>query len=366
MTRADVASGRYRVERTIGRGGMATVLLAEDLQLGRRVAVKRLADNLADDPEIRSRFVREARLAARLSHPNVVAVFDAGEEDAQPYIVMEYVEGETLADVLKRERRLDPGRAVAIALQGCDALQHAHEAGLVHRDVKPANLLVRSDGTVKIADFGIARAAEATQVTEHGTVLGTAAYLSPEQARGAPTSPATDVYALAAVLYEMLAGSAPFEFESLADLVRLQEQGVVEPPGASPELDAVVLRALSADPAARPASAATFANVLRAAVAAPADPATAPTVVVGRAPRRRRRGEGARRGRGWIAVAALLATLALVSLAVALARDGGGQSEGAGARVADPTPAQVEPVPRADDPEQQARNLSEWIRENSR
>jgi eukaryotic-like serine/threonine-protein kinase len=363
MTSADVASGRYRVERTLGHGGMATVHLAEDTQLGRRVAVKRLADHLADDPEVRSRFVREARLAARLSHPNVVAVFDAGEEDTRPYIVMEYVEGETLADVLKRERRLDPDRAVEVALQACAALQHAHDAGLVHRDVKPGNLLVRRDGTVKIADFGIARAAEATQVTEHGTVLGTAAYLAPEQARGESTSPAADVYALAAVLYEMLAGRPPFEFDSLADLVRLQERGVVEPPGASPELDAVVLRALTTDPAARPASAAAFADELRAALATPADAATAPTIVAGRASQRRRPRERRYRSRSWIVVAALLASVAVLALAVALARNDGG--EGDGGPAAEPAPAQVEPVPRAEDPEQQARNLSEWIRENS-
>jgi eukaryotic-like serine/threonine-protein kinase len=364
VSRADVASGRYRVERTLGHGGMATVVLAEDSQLGRRVALKQLADHLADDPEVRSRFVREARLAARLSHPNVVAVFDAGEEDALPYIVMEYVEGETLADVLKRERRLDPAAAVDVALQACGALQHAHDAGLVHRDVKPGNLLVRGDGTVKIADFGIARAAEATQVTDHGTVLGTAAYLAPEQARGEQTSPASDVYALAAVLYEMLAGRPPFEFDSLADLVRLQERTIVKPPGASPALDAAVLRALSADPAARPASAAAFADELRAATATPADAATAPTFVVGRRSRRRRPRERAHRGRGWIMVAGLLATVAVLILAVALARNDVGECGGSPA--AQPPPAQVEPVPRADDPEQQARNLSEWIRENSR
>src|SRR5438034_7647691 len=153
--------GRYRIERLLGRGGMADVYLARDVELGRPVAVKVLAERLAGDEAFRKRFLREARLAAGLSHPNVVGVYDAGEEAGRPYIVMEYVGGETLADLLARRGKLPAGESVALALQVCSGLGHAHAAGLVHRDVKPQNLLLRGDGTVKITDFGIARAAEA-------------------------------------------------------------------------------------------------------------------------------------------------------------------------------------------------------------
>jgi serine/threonine protein kinase len=184
MSGEAVAHGRYRLERPLGHGGMASVYLALDTELDRPVAVKLLAENLSGDESFRVRFVREARLAAGLSHPNVVGVYDAGEEDGRPYIVMELVEGETLADVLARRKRLPPDVAVGLALQACAGLERAHAAGLVHRDVKPQNLLVRRDGTLKVADFGIARAAEATALTQVGTVLGTAAYLSPEQLAG--------------------------------------------------------------------------------------------------------------------------------------------------------------------------------------
>src|SRR5689334_17683203 len=176
---------------------MATVYLAQDEELHRPVAVKVLAENLAGDAALRERFLREARLAARLSHPNVVSVYDAGEtEDGLPYIVMEYVPGTTLAEL----GRVPPHEGVELVLQACRGLAHAHAAGLVHRDVKPQNLLLRDDGTVKVADFGIARAAETTALTQIGTVLGTAAYLSPEQALGEEVTAAADVYSLGAVL----------------------------------------------------------------------------------------------------------------------------------------------------------------------
>ena len=198
MGDSSVGRGRYRLERPLGHGGMATVYLAHDVELDRPVAVKLLAESLAGDQAFRRRFLREARLAARLSHPNVVGVYDAGEaEDGRPYIVMEYVDGSTL----EGRGRLPPREAVGLAVQACHGLAHAHAAGLVHRDVKPHNLLLRSDGTLKVADFGIARAAEATALTQVGTVLGTAAYLAPEQATGGEVTPATDVYSLGAVLY---------------------------------------------------------------------------------------------------------------------------------------------------------------------
>src|SRR6185295_6483315 len=191
-----VGGGRYRLERQLGHGGMATVHLGRDSELDRLVAVKVLAESLAGDEAFRRRFLREARLAARLSHPNVVGVYDAGEDAGGPFIVMEYVEGRTLAELLGERGRLPADEAVALGLQACHGLEHAHQAGLVHRDVKPQNLLLRSDGTLKIADFGIARAAETSALTQIGTILGTAAYLSPEQAVGEDVTSAADIYSL--------------------------------------------------------------------------------------------------------------------------------------------------------------------------
>ena len=159
--------------RLLGHGGMAKVELARDTELDRPVAIKRLAENLAANDGYQQRFLREARLAARLSHPNIVAVYDAGAEGGVPFIVMEYVEGETVSDLLRRRGRLEPAETVALALQACSGLETAHEAGLVHRDIKPQNLLIASDGTLKIADFGIARSLDGTQLTQEGTVLGT-------------------------------------------------------------------------------------------------------------------------------------------------------------------------------------------------
>ena len=177
--------GRFRVDGTLGRGGMAVVYLGYDAELHRPVAIKLLADNLAQDAEFRARFLREARMAARLSHANIVQVFDIGQDDhARPFIVMEYVEGETLAETLAREGRLAVDRVVEIGLQCCAGLAYAHTAGLIHRDVKPANLLVATDGTVKLADFGVARALDQTHITQTGSILGTTRYLAPEQAAG--------------------------------------------------------------------------------------------------------------------------------------------------------------------------------------
>ena len=312
---AAVVADRYRVERTLGRGGMARVELARDVELDRLVAVKVLADTLSSDPELRERFVREGRLAARLSHPNVVGVLDAGEVDGLPFIVMEYVEGETLADVLRREGRQPWERAVGLAVQALDGLEHAHAAGLVHRDVKPGNLLLRRDGQLKIGDFGIARAVESVGLTKTGTILGTAAYLAPEQARGEHVGPAADVYGIAAVLYELLTGRPPREIASLADLdesshapivpVRDREPSVPEP------VEAAVMGGLASRADARPTAAALRAALAVSEVAPASEP---PTAVMTR-PRHR-----ARRRASW-AVAAL-ATLAVVVGFVALAAGG--------------------------------------------
>src|SRR6266851_2352022 len=246
-------SERYVVERALGRGGMATVYLALDRALDRQVALKALAEHFAADEPLRQRFLREARLAAKLVHPNVVQVYDVGEDERGPFIVMEYVAGDSLADELGRRGRLPPAEVVSVAIQLCSALEAAHAEGLVHRDIKPQNILRRPDGQVKLADFGIARSITGTQHTEIGTVLGTAAYLSPEQARGEPVTAAADIYSLGIVLYELLTGKTPFSADTLPELLLKREQAAVPPPSdlvadIPPGLEAVVMRCLALRP----------------------------------------------------------------------------------------------------------------------
>ena len=208
-------AGRYVLERLLGRGGMAMVYAGRDRRLDRQVAVK-VVPVAVTEPVGRARFVREARSAAGLCHPNAVAVFDAGEADGYLYIVMELVEGRSLATVLAESEPLDLAQATAIAASVLAALGQAHSAGIVHRDVKPSNIMVSYGGVVKLLDFGIARRLDdlAGEVTAAGEIVGTPKYLAPEQIEGRPTSPATDVYAVGVVLYEMLAGVAPFNGDS--------------------------------------------------------------------------------------------------------------------------------------------------------
>jgi serine/threonine-protein kinase len=229
-------AGRYRLERRLGVGGMSTVQLAFDERLERAVAIKLLAEHLADDPSFVSRFRREALAAARLVHPNIVQVFDFGFDEAsgRHFIVMEYVPGRSCAEILRDDGPMTPDQAVDVAVQACRGLDHAHRHGVVHRDVKPGNLMVSPDGIVKLADFGIAKAAEQSSITQVGSVLGTAAYLAPEQARGEEAGPSADLYALGVVTYQLISGRLPYEATSLTELAFKQMN---EPP---PRLDEVV------------------------------------------------------------------------------------------------------------------------------
>ncbi len=226
MSPVSVIAGRYRVEGRLGVGGMSTVLLAIDERLERHVAVKLLAEHLADDPTFVSRFRREALAAARLVHPNIVQVFDSGFDQAahQHFIVMEYVPGQSCAEILRDRGHLDIDQAVDIVAQACRGLDYAHRHGVVHRDVKPGNLLVSESGVVKLADFGIARATGQTSITQVGSVLGTAAYLSPEQARGEEAGPPADLYSLGVVSYQLLSGRLPYEANSLSELALKQQR----------------------------------------------------------------------------------------------------------------------------------------------
>jgi beta-lactam-binding protein with PASTA domain/predicted Ser/Thr protein kinase len=278
MTSPQVLGERYEIGGVLGRGGMAEVHRGRDLRLGREVAVKVLRSDLARDPSFQVRFRREAQAAASLNHPSIVAVYDTGEDrganGATPYIVMEYVEGETLRDVLRREGRLEPGRAMSLAADICAALDFSHRNGIVHRDVKPGNVMITPQGAVKVMDFGIARAVSdsAATMTSTAAVIGTAQYLSPEQARGEGVDARSDVYSVGCLLYELVAGTPPFTGDSP---VAVAYQHVREDPklpssinpAVPPELDAILLKAMSKNPANRYQSAADMRNDLMRAVA---------------------------------------------------------------------------------------------------
>ncbi|MCR1785375.1 serine/threonine protein kinase [Nocardioides carbamazepini] len=280
-------AGRYRLDSMIATGGMGVVWRGTDTRLNRPVAVKVLKPEYADDPMFRSRFEGEARSAAALHHPGIAGVYDygAGHDDAgdlPPYLVMELVDGQPLSTLLSNARvsgrTLDTGVVQDLMAQAADALAVAHRAGIVHRDVKPANLLVTSDRTVKITDFGIARALDSVALTRTGSVMGTPQYLSPEQARGNPSTPASDVYSLGVVAFECLAGRRPFEAETpiATALAHLQQPVPQLPPSVPGPLAAVVRRALAKDPAERYADGAAFAEALRSPEVAAATAADEP------------------------------------------------------------------------------------------
>jgi serine/threonine-protein kinase len=266
-----VIAGRYRIDGRLGIGGMSTVHRAFDERLEREVAIKLLAEHLAEDETFVSRFRREALAAARLVHPNIVQVFDFGldEPTGQHFIVMELVNGPSCAQVLRDRNVLPVDEALDVVSQAARGLGHAHRNGVVHRDVKPGNLLFGEDGVIKLADFGIARATEQSSITQVGSVLGTAAYLAPEQARGEEAGPAADIYALAVVTYQLMAGRLPYEASSLSELTLKQQREAPTPldavnPEVPPSLARAVARGLALDAEARYDSAIAFGEALRA------------------------------------------------------------------------------------------------------
>jgi len=296
-------SDRYELGDRLGSGGMSTVYRATDRVLERTVAVKVLAEHLSDDEKFVARFRREALAVARLIHPNIVQVYDTGVDDSRHYIVMEYVEGRSGAQLLQSKGRLGAPVSVQIGVQACSGLEYAHRQGIIHRDVKPGNLMViggpagkressagghdppTGEMTVKLADFGIARAAEQTRLTQVGSVVGTAAYLAPEQARGEEATPAADVYALGVVIYQLLTARLPWEGSTLAELaIRRENEAPLAPTSydssVPEELSTAVLRALEGDVSRRYSTAREFSAALRAGVSGQAPPtpaAEAPT-----------------------------------------------------------------------------------------
>jgi predicted Ser/Thr protein kinase len=264
-----ILGGRYRLLRRIASGGMGSVWEAEDTILHRKVAVKVLSEALAEEDRFVERFRREARAAAGLSHPNVAGVFDYGEDCERPFIVMELIDGETLADRLRRQGRLPWPEAVAIAGQVAGALEAAHRTGIVHRDVKPGNIMLTPSGNVKVMDFGIAAATWAAPLTATGTAMGTATYISPEQTSGKRATPESDVYSLGVVLYEMLTGEPPFTGDTPVAVAMAHVRDTPPPlrqraPDVPAHVDLVTQRALAKDPKLRPPSAVAFASMLMA------------------------------------------------------------------------------------------------------
>jgi serine/threonine-protein kinase len=269
--------GRYEVGAPIGQGGMAEVFRGRDTRLGRDVAVKILRPELAGDPTFLARFRREAQASASLNHPNIVSVYDTGEEDGTPFNVMEFVEGRTLRDVLRTQGRMLPQRAMEIVADVCAALEHAHEQGIVHRDIKPGNVMLNQQGTVKVMDFGIARAISGSSVTmtQTAAVIGTAQYLSPEQARGEHVDARSDVYSTGCLLYELLTHQPPFTGDSP---VAVAYQHVLEDPtlpstlnpDVEPAAESVVMKAMAKNPGNRYQTAAEMRDdLLRAAAGRP-------------------------------------------------------------------------------------------------
>jgi eukaryotic-like serine/threonine-protein kinase len=354
-----VLAGRYRLDEVIGRGGMSTVYRGTDLSLDRVVAVKVAMDPLLErDPVYASRFKREARAAAGISNSGIVTVFDAGADGPTRYIVMEYVEGRDLAAILRDERPLAPPRAVRIAEQVAGTLAAAHAAGIIHRDIKPGNIMVTPDGQVKVLDFGIARTTDGVNLTQTASVLGTAPYMSPEQAMGQPADARSDIYSLGCVLYEMLTGKPPFMGDLPAAVLHQHVRVAPKPPRAlnpnvPPALDALVLEMLAKSPEDRPQTAAEVRDRLAALDTAteatvplppalpppmrtlplpppPAPEPVPPTRAV--APTGRKRGPG-----GWVVFTVIALLLLGAAVAYAVTRGDSGKSSSSSSHSTPPT-----------------------------
>ncbi len=338
-----VLSGRYRLEAKLGSGGMSTVYLARDSTLDRQVAVKVMHREMSEQPEQLERFRREARAVAKLSHPNVVAVIDAGEDGGHPYIVFEYVEGENLKQRIKRLGPLDPQEALAYAIEIARGLTVAHGRKMVHRDVKPQNVLINAEGRAKVTDFGIARQLEQQGVTDTGRVLGTTDYVSPEQAMGHGVDPRSDVYSLGVVLYEMLIGDVPFSADTQVGVaMKHVNEELPDVQRRRPEISAAaaltIERATTKDLAKRYKSIAEMIDDLETALeveAARAGSTEGEATTVLKAVRPRRRWL---RGRSWRSLAGALAVLALAAAAVAavVIISGGGGGGGGGTKAGSP------------------------------
>jgi eukaryotic-like serine/threonine-protein kinase len=312
-----VLAERYRLDHSLGNGGMGEVFEATDLTLHRSVAVKLMSPSLVQDEPARARFLREARALAQVNSPNVVAVYDAGEDAERPYLVMELVEGTTLERELVGSGRVEAARAVAIATDIASGLAAAHERGIVHRDVKPGNVLLDRSGRARLADFGIARslAESADRLTQTGSVMGTLRYMAPEQLTGGEIGPRTDLYGLGAVLHEALTGEPPFPAGSPVGLVEAQRAGAPTVPAVDPTLAAVVRACLAYDPADRPIHAGAIADALRAWLAG--GPSAAATQTMARpvlAPVARARAPGGRRLAPALIAAVVLSALVVVTL----------------------------------------------------
>jgi serine/threonine-protein kinase len=329
LAEGSVFDGRYRVLGRIGGGGMADVHLAEDTHLQRRVALKVLHRHFAQDRQFVERFRREAEAAARLSQPNIVAVYDRGEFEGTYYIAMQYVEGPTLRELI--DRGLSIEQAVAIVRQVLEAARYAHRNGVVHRDLKPQNVIVDPEGKAMVTDFGIARAG-VSDITQTGSVMGTPHYLSPEQAQGQEVTAVSDLYSIGVMLYEALTGRVPFEGESAVAIAMKQVAEVPQRPSTlnprvSPALDAVVMRALEKEPGQRFQNADAFIAALTAAMREPAGAGTAdfaalpPAYVAPAEAEEAPPGEQERRRRRWWLIGLLAAVIAGVLLALLLTRD---------------------------------------------
>ena len=354
---SSLAGGRYEVEETLGSGGMGIVVRARDRELGRAVAIKLLADNLAMDTDARERFAREARAAARLNHPNMVQIFDVGEQGDRPYLVMELVDGPSLSDRLAADDPPVGEELLEIARQALDALEHAHSNRLLHRDIKPANLLIGPEGTLKITDFGIAEVAEAPDLTRTGHVLGTMPYLAPERLRGEAATPQSDLFALGATLHEVATGAPPRDERQLPDEL-------------PPRLRLLVQRCLAQDPDDRPGSAAAARQILAGADPTQVLTADATTVAVGaeadgsQTETRDTATEDTATDRApWTRLAVIGGLILLLVVIVVVAT--GEDTPPTDATEAPADEPAVAPIERGEDPAETARSIADWIRDHS-